>query len=243
VDVTLDNTGTTPSGDLLDFKGGSNAILVGKVDISGGVAATSVTVPELTVTPITTPTNSGFASASGTGTLSTSTTYYYRVAAVDVAGTTLASTETSVTTGGTAGNLYSVTVNWAAVANATSYKVYGRTTGAEQLMATVAALTWIDTGSVTPSGALPTANTTGNATFSKLSPASARKGTFICTAAGTITISNTNELATSDVTISLNTVGGTISTRPAMNGVTSGTGFTVLCGAADTSTYNYTIWN
>jgi hypothetical protein len=84
---------------------------------------------------------------------------------------------------------------------------------------------------------------TGNATFSKLSPASARKGTFICTAAGTITISNTNELATSDVTISLNTVGGTISTKPAMNGVTSGTGFTVLCGAADTSTYNYTIWN
>jgi hypothetical protein len=41
----------------------------------------------------------------------------------------------------------------------------------------------------------------------------------------------------------LNTVGGTISTKPAMNGVTSGTGFTVLCGAADTSTYNYTIWN
>jgi hypothetical protein len=71
----------------------------------------------------------------------------------------------------------------------------------------------------------------------------ARKGTFICTAAGTITISNTNELATSDVVISLNAQGGTISTPPAMKTVTGGTGFTVLCGAADTSTYNYDILN
>jgi hypothetical protein len=71
----------------------------------------------------------------------------------------------------------------------------------------------------------------------------ARKGTFVCTAGGTITIANVNELATSDVIISLNTAGGAISTPPAMNTVTGGTGFTVLCGAADTSTYNYTILN
>ena len=71
----------------------------------------------------------------------------------------------------------------------------------------------------------------------------ARKGTFVCTASGTITISNTNELATSDVIISLNTAGGTISTSPAMKTVTAGSGFTVLCGAGDTSTYNYDILN
>lgn len=76
-----------------------------------------------------------------------------------------------------------------------------------------------------------------------ISPAAARKGTFVCTAGGTITISNTNELITSDVIISLNTAGGTISTSPAMKTVTSGTGFTVLCGASDTSTYNYDIFN
>jgi hypothetical protein len=76
-----------------------------------------------------------------------------------------------------------------------------------------------------------------------ISPAAARKGTFVCTAAGTITISNTNELVTSDVVISLNTAAGTISTTPAMKTVTSGTGFTVLCDAADTSTYNYDIYN
>jgi hypothetical protein len=71
----------------------------------------------------------------------------------------------------------------------------------------------------------------------------ARKGTFTCTAGGTISIANTNETATSDVVISLNIAGGTISTPPAMKTVTAGTGFTVLCGAADTSTYNYDILN
>ena len=77
--------------------------------------------------------------------------------------------------------------------------------------------------------------------FGALHGPSARKGTFICTNAGTITISNTNELATSDVIISMNAQGGTITTPPAMKTVTAGTGFTVLCGATDTSTYNYNI--
>ena len=72
---------------------------------------------------------------------------------------------------------------------------------------------------------------------------SARKGTFVCTGAGTITIANANEAATSDVIISLNAQGGTITTPPAMKTVTAGTGFTVLCGATDTSTYNYDILN
>jgi hypothetical protein len=76
-----------------------------------------------------------------------------------------------------------------------------------------------------------------------LTLATARKGTFTCTAGGTITITNALELDTSDVVISLNAQGGTISTAPAMKTVTSGTGFSVLCGAADTSTYNYDILN
>jgi len=86
--------------------------------------------------------------------------------------------------------------------------------------------------------------TTTSATFGgSISPVAARKGTFTCTAAGTITITNSNELVTSDVIISLNTAGGTISTAPAMKTVSTGTGFTVLCGAADTSVYNYDILN
>jgi len=70
-----------------------------------------------------------------------------------------------------------------------------------------------------------------------------QKGTFVCTGAGTITITNSNMAATSMVIISMNTQGGTITTPPAMKTVTAGTGFTVLCGATDTSTYNYSILN
>lgn len=73
--------------------------------------------------------------------------------------------------------------------------------------------------------------------------ATARKGTFVCTSGGTITISNANEAITSDVVISLNTAGGTVSTAPAMKTATAGTGFTVLCATSDTSTYNYDILN
>ena len=71
----------------------------------------------------------------------------------------------------------------------------------------------------------------------------ARYGTFVCTGAGTITITNSNMLATSNVVISMNAAGGTITTPPAMKTVTGGTGFTVLCGVTDTSTYNYLIMN
>jgi len=71
----------------------------------------------------------------------------------------------------------------------------------------------------------------------------ARRGTFVCTAAGTITISNTNMASTSNVVISMSAQGGTITTPPAFKTVTGGTGFTVLCGASDTSTYNYAIEN
>jgi hypothetical protein len=97
-----------------------------------------------------------------------------------------------------------------------------------------------------PSNIMPAQSIGGNANGPVLlvmQVPSARKGTFTCTSGGTITISNTNELATSDVIISLNTAGGTISTAPAMKTVTAGTGFSVLCGAADTSTYNYDILN
>jgi hypothetical protein len=106
---------------------------------------------------IVTPVNAAFATATTGGTLAAGT-YWYRVSAINSRGETIASTETSqVTTGSTS----TVTVNWGAVTGATGYKVYGRTTGAELLIATVGAVTtYIDTGAITPSGALPTANTT-----------------------------------------------------------------------------------
>lgn len=84
---------------------------------------------------------------------------------------------------------------------------------------------------------------TGPLTAASANVAAVRKGTFVCTAGGTITISNANYVATSDVTITMKTAAGTITTPPAMKTVTPGTGFTVLCGATDTSTYNYSVLN
>lgn len=66
-------------------------------------------------------------------------------------------------------------------------------------------------------------------------------GTFVCTGGGTITINNTFVAANDNIIISLNTVGGTITTPPAMKAITAATSFQVLCGATDTSTYNYGI--
>jgi hypothetical protein len=87
-------------------------------------------------------------------------------------------------------------------------------------------------------GAAVTIGNTGNFTV----PA-ARRGTFVATAGGTVTVANTHVAVGSDITITLETVGGTISTAPVINTLTAGTGFTVTCGAADTSTYRYTVWN
>lgn len=99
---------------------------------------------------------------------------------------------------------------------------------------------------VIPSNTMPANSYGGNAAGPILlvvqTPA-ARKGTFVCTAAGTITIANVNYIATSDVSITMNTAGGTITTPPAFKTVTPTTGFSVLCGATDTSTYNYNILN
>jgi hypothetical protein len=79
------------------------------------------------------------------------------------------------------------------------------------------------------------------ATAPKLMVYIAHKGTFTCSAGGTISISDTAVLNTSDIPITLNTLGGTVTTVPAINGLTTGTGFTVLCGGSDTSVYNYAI--
>jgi hypothetical protein len=126
------------------FNGGVNAI--------GGVSASALA----------TPVNGTHTTAATGGTLVPGT-YYYRVSATNALGQTLASTETSkVVPAGT--NTNTVTVVWGVVMGATGYKVYGRTTGAELLMATVTSgntLLWLDDGSVAPAGALPTANSTG----------------------------------------------------------------------------------
>jgi hypothetical protein len=118
-----------------------------------------------------------------------------------------------------------------------------------QTFTSVAGLASVSAGSVSATAGSFTALVAGSetvsgiATVGQLATSGGRKGTFVCTSGGTITIANTNELASSDVVISLNTLGGAITTAPAMATVTAGTGFTVKCASGDTSTYNYDILN
>jgi len=103
------------------------------------------------------------ASTSG-GTLADATSYCYTVVVSNTSGATPQSAERCVTTG-TSGGVNSIQVAWARAQGARSYKVCGRTTGAELLMFTVPSgqqdiTRWIDNGSVTPSGACSTTNTT-----------------------------------------------------------------------------------
>lgn len=113
------------------------------------VSASQETAP---AAPTTTP--------AGTGGTLAAATYSYRVSKVVNGIETQASTATTqATTGATS----TVTVDFATGydTRATSYKVYGRVGGSELLMATVTnpTTTFVDTGAVTPSGALPAATT------------------------------------------------------------------------------------
>jgi hypothetical protein len=91
----------------------------------------------------------------GAGTLLPGT-YSYKVTAVNgTAQESAASVETSLAVA-TAGASNGVNVNWRAVQGAVSYNVYGRTAGSEGLLANVAALTYLDNGTVTPGIAPPT---------------------------------------------------------------------------------------
>jgi len=91
-------------------------------------------------------------STSTTGGTLAAGTYFYRVTAiVNFTETAAAAEQSQVTTGSTS----TVTLNWNAVAGATSYNVYGRATGGELFMASVPTNSFVDTGSITPAGALP----------------------------------------------------------------------------------------
>ncbi|MHB1266280.1 MAG: hypothetical protein ACYCY2_01610 [Acidithiobacillus ferriphilus] len=108
------------------------------------------------------PTGLALATATTGGSIAASTDCTYRISAVYPWGESAASAEVSVTTGGgTATN--ENTLTWTALpAGAVSANIYGRTAGGELLIANVlaATLTYTDTGSVTPAGALPAGDLT-----------------------------------------------------------------------------------
>jgi hypothetical protein len=83
----------------------------------------------------------------------------------------------------------------------------------------------------------------GSVSTNSVTLTSGRAGTFTCTSGGSITITNTNILSTSNVIISTNTPGGTVSWTPNIKTITSATSFVVICATSDTSIYNYVILN
>ncbi|MBU4539600.1 MAG: hypothetical protein KJ689_13560, partial [Bacteroidetes bacterium] len=124
----------------------------------------SLTGGNITVNKLSTPTNGVAACTTVTAGGLVDGTYYYRVSAINNNGETLAMAEFNSPACAATGVLNSVTVTWDAVAGATAYKVYGRTTGTELYMKTVSApnLIFVDNDStLTPLGALPASNTTG----------------------------------------------------------------------------------
>lgn len=105
---------------------------------------------------------SAVGSTSG-GTLATGT-YSYRISAITSSGETFASNPTQAIVA--SGSTGSVSISWTAVPSVriTSYKVYGRTVGNERSIQSTAALSYTDTGAVTP-GALPLTNPTAGIVF------------------------------------------------------------------------------
>lgn len=119
----------------------------------------------------TTPPNSlTISTASTGGTLSASTTYSYEVTAVNSLGfETNVSSSDSVTTGLSSTN--TATIGWAASPGAVSYNVYGRTSTSYLKIANTIALTYTDTGNITPAGSPPATNQTFISS-NRLNPAS-----------------------------------------------------------------------
>jgi hypothetical protein len=130
----------------------------GKMNIFGG----DLVVDSLGTPPVVTATATG-----GSG-----TTYSYRVSALTLDGETLASTAATCSGGATlSGSVYN-DITWHPMVGARGYKIYGRASGSEQLLKTLTFTdfhargvssfhTWRDTGALSPSGALPTIDTTG----------------------------------------------------------------------------------
>jgi hypothetical protein len=215
----------------MEFNSGSSVTAVGGITVSQMSAPSSG--PQLTITGTT-----------------GSTTYSYVCTNVDSNGK---ETTVSPTTTNTAGNAtlsgsnyinvkcYSGLTNGAVTQNV--YRTVGGATQGYIGNVATASVGLNDTG-IVATHAAPTLNNTGSLGYGgPLVGPSARKGTFTCTAGGTITITNSYVLATSDIPITLNTAGGTITTTPVFKTNTPGTGFTIGCGATDTSVYNYNVLN
>jgi hypothetical protein len=135
-----------------DGSGGTLAsVTASACNPDGGIASYALTVvPSPPVSVATSQADSG-------GSLSAAATFAYRVSAYNGIGESLPAAEVMQPTAAGAGNNHTITLSWPAVAGATGYRIYGRSAAAELFLADVgSALTFTDTGGLTPLGAMPT---------------------------------------------------------------------------------------
>jgi len=164
--------------DAQGSNGGANWLYTGGAALSRpNVVGNNLAIVGGVATQIIIPTPTGLA-VTHTGT-SGSTSWCYRVTAKDSAGETLPEAEVCDATGNASLSTTPETVTWANVVGASTYNVYGNTTGAELLMTTcpngtgcsaTAVRSFTDNGTITPSGALPTVNNTGGFVISTGNP-------------------------------------------------------------------------
>lgn len=165
--------------------------------------------------------------------------------AVTVADTTGAIASGNITTTGTGGSVFNstaldsdFTVKAITSGNAISYDAG---TSAIALAATTVGVT----GAVTITGAVSQSGSTTYTTATSgtilKQGANGRVGTFVANGATPVTVNNSSIAITDAIIISLNTVGGTVGVQPHVATITGASGFTVVCTATDTSTYNYAI--
>ena len=106
------------------------------------------------------PTPVATATAGAAGSLAAGT-YAYRVVAYTACGNSQTCTSTaSAEVKATVAASGSVNLTWKSISGATSYRVYGRTAGAQNLYWTVTTTSFVDTGAAGTSGSVPTATGT-----------------------------------------------------------------------------------
>jgi hypothetical protein len=113
----------------------------------------------MTYAAMSTPTGLSAGVATSGGSLAATTTYFYKVTAIDSnGGETVASTESSRATTGTN---KTIPVTWTAVTGASGYKVYrSTTTGTEVYLTTVLTNSFTDAGTITAGSTTPPSSTT-----------------------------------------------------------------------------------
>jgi hypothetical protein len=141
-----------------------------------GAWGTSGSVPGSNTTQVSAP-GTVTPTGSTTGGTLAAATYYYKVTALNAVGETTGSSEANVTT---TGSTSSVALAWAAVAGASSYRIYrGTSASGENVYYTSSVNSFTDTNATSTSGSVPGSNTTQVSAPGTITPAVSAVGGFL----------------------------------------------------------------